>query len=275
MEQRRAFLAAILCLLVLIGYQEGLRYFYPQPLEEEPLRSSPASATPLARDQPAADIAVEAGEQPAAVAGREISIETDLYAARVTTTGGRLVSFRLKKFRSAVDEASPPLELVEVAPNAAPPLGLRFVADDGKVLDDTGVVYAADREQVTLTGSETGVLTFSGALPSGEKIEKSLLFTGDAYPITVGVRADGLPAKFSRVGLSWRRHVVIQNHSDPEAYYRGAVILAKNKVVHELASGMEAGSQKSFPEPVGWAGYADHYFLAALVPPIRRTPPPW
>lgn len=269
MEQRRALLAAVLCLLVYVAYLEVVRYFYPAPpvLEGEPISVIEPSATPASPGTPAADTAVGDGGAAAPVAGRIVTIETDLYAARVTTAGGRLTSFRLKHFRTAVDEASEPLEMVEVTAGAALPLGVRFVADDGKVEDDTSVTYSADPAELTLTGAATGVLTLSGRLPSGAPIEKRLTFAGNVYPITVGVRADALPAGVSRVGVGWRRHVVTPVRGDAEAHYRGAVVLANDKVVHELASTMAAGGQHRFEAPVGWVGYADHYFLAALVPP--------
>jgi YidC/Oxa1 family membrane protein insertase len=267
--ERRALLAAVLCLLVLVAYQEAVRYFYPPapaaPEEETGTEQSPG---PVSSPQAAAaaDLAMAAPGGDSVGPGRMIAIETDLYSAHLTTGGGRLVSFRLKHFRTSVDEASEPLEMIEVAPAAAPPLGARFVAADGKMEDDTAVAYTADRETLTLAGAATGTLTLSGTLPSGAPVTKTLEFRGNAYPIAVTLRADTLPASFSRAGLGWRRHVVDTGRKDPEARYRGAVLLANNKVVHELVGAMAPGSQNAFAAPVGWAGYADHYFLAALVP---------
>ena len=267
--ERQALLAAVLCLLVLVVYQEAVRYFYPAPppapREEEDVGAE-RSPRPLSSPQ-AAPAGLETAEPTGTgtSAGGTITVESDLYSARLTTSGGRLVSFRLKHFRATVDEASELLEMIEVAPGAAPPLGARFVADDGKVEDDTAVAYTADRETLTLAGAATGTLTLRGTLPSGVPVTKTMEFRGDAYPIAVTLQAGALPASFSRAGLGWRRHVVDSGRKDPEASYRGAVVLANNKVVHELVGAMAPGSQNAFAAPVGWAGYADHYFLSALV----------
>jgi YidC/Oxa1 family membrane protein insertase len=265
MEQRRALLAALLCLLVLVVYQEAVRRLYPAP------ETPPVAATSEPAAQAVAPVAPRTDAVPNEPAvqvpqGAIIPIDTDLYSARVSTTGGRLVSFRLKHFRTNVETSSEPLEMIEVSPSAAPPLGVRFSSEDGKVEDDTTVAYAADQPAVELGGSATATLRLRGALPSGVAVEKTLTFTGDAYPIAVVARAEAPPERFSHVGLGWRRHVVAGNPKDPSNQYRSAVVLANNKVVHEAVAKPTPDALKRFEPPVGWAGYAEHYFLAALVP---------
>lgn len=265
--ERRTLLAAVLCLVVLVVYQEAVRYFYPPP-PEVPELSKPGVERVVPDHAPAPvppEVEPSAPSGEAFGSGRVVAIETDLYAARVATNGGRLISFRLKRFRTSIDEASEPLEMVQVGPSAAAPLGVRVIREDGRAEDDTGVTYAADREAVTLTGPASETLTLSGVLPSGARVRKSLTFTGDAYPIAVGVQAEAQAASFSRVGLGWRQHIADTARKDPQARYRGAVLLVNNKVVHEPAGQLETGSAQRFEAAVGWAGYADHYFLAALV----------
>jgi YidC/Oxa1 family membrane protein insertase len=262
--ERRALLAAVLCLLVLLVYQEAVRRLYPPP---------PASPeVPEVVASPAAEVAAESPLAPAETARTEraprdervIAIDTDLYAARLTTAGGRIVSFRLKHYRTSIEPNSEPLEMIQVSGGAPPPLGARYLAE-GKVEDDTTILYAADRDALTLAGGDAGVVTLTGTLPSGARIEKTLAFKGDAYPVTVTLRSD-LPASFSRAGLGWRQHASHAPSKDPEAHYRGAVVLVDKKVVHELATAMPPGSQNRFDAAVGWAGFADHYFLAAIAP---------
>lgn len=261
MEQRRALTAAVLCLLVFIAYQEAIRRLYPPPSTPPPAtEQTPAmqAGGPDARERPE--------PAPPAERGAVIPIETPLYSARVSTVGGRLVSFKLKHFRTSIDPSSEPLEMIEVSPTSAPPLGIRFLADDGKVEDDTTVVYGADQASVEIDESTTATLRLRGTLPSGAEVEKTLTLAGGAYPLTVAARADALPARFTRVGIGWRRHILAGNPKDPETRYRSAVVLANNKVVHEVPAAPGPDAQKRFDPPVGWAGYGDHYFLAALAP---------
>ncbi len=162
--------------------------------------------------------------------------------------------------------------MVDVVPGAAPPLGLRFLADDGKVEDDTAVAYAADQTQIELSGPDSATLTLRGTLPSGAAVEKALTFTGNTYPITLEARAPGLSPHVTHIGVGWRRHVITGNPKDPDNRYRSAVLLQGTKLIHEtpVVAG-PPGPPKQFDPPVAWAGYADHYFLAAIAPDDPAT----
>jgi len=265
MDQRRALIAGLLCLVVLVVYQELIRRLYPPPPENVPTATAEQPTSAQAPLPAPASESAGTPEAPAAVdRGTVVPIETPLYSARVATIGGRLLSFRLKQFRTSIEPSSEPLEMVDVAPSAAPPLGVRFIADDGKVEDDTTVVYAADQPSVDVAAGASAILNLRGTLPSGAPVEKTLTLTGDTYPITVAVRADALPPRFTHVGLGWRRHVAVGNPKDPDTRYRSAVVLANNKVVHEAPATPSPEGPKHFDPPVAWAGYGDHYFLAAL-----------
>lgn len=264
--ERRALLAAVLCLIILIGYQEALRYFYP-PVPEGSA-SFPAVPAPDLTAPPIAAAAPElAAEQAPANRADPIVVDTDLVKAEVTPVGGRLVSLRLKKYRSAVASESEPLEMIQIAPGAAAPLGVRLVSEDGKIVeDDTSVVYASDAPDPSVRGAEKKVLVLRGTLPSGATIEKRLLFSDASYSIDVEVQTSGAAPQLSRQGLGWRHQIVEPIHGDPEAPYRGTLVLENKQVVRELATSIATSPAKAFQSPVGWVGYADHYFVAALIP---------
>jgi YidC/Oxa1 family membrane protein insertase len=157
--------------------------------------------------------------------------------------------------------------MIQIGPESALPLGVRLASDDGKIVeDDTQVTYAVDRLELAVRGSEIETLTFRGTLPSGAQIEKSFRFSGATYPIELEIKTSGVSEKLSRVGVGWRHQIVEAQGSDPEALYRGTVVLQDKKVVRELASAIASSPPKAFEPPIGWVGYADHYFLAALIP---------
>ncbi len=269
--ERRALVAAVLCLVVLLAYQEAVRIFYPPP-PEEPAPATSARATPVNAAPPPVETPPEAS---AAVvpptAGEEIDVETDLYSARVATAGGRLASFRLKRYRTAVEQESAPLEMIDVPPAAAMPLGVRVIAPDGKSEDDTAVVYTASAPAVTVTGDGAAELVLTGTLPSGTAIEKRLAVAGDAYLVEVSVRLTGAAAPAARIGVGWRHELAVARRGDSEARYRGAVLLVNKKVVHETVSTLQTAHTKTYDPPIGWAGYGDHYFVAAMAPPDAST----
>lgn len=266
--ERRALLAAVLCLVILIGYQEALRYFYPPPPEGS--ASSTAAPPPdLTGSTPQVAVAAAdvVAEQAPTDRGQPIVVDTDLVRAEVTPVGGRIVSLRLKKFRTAVATESEPLEMIQVAAGVAAPLGIRLVSDDGKTVeDDTQVVYTSDRQELSAHGTEKNMLVLRGTLPAGALIEKRLVFSGASYSIEVEIHTSGASSQLSRLGLGWRHQIVEAIQSDPEAHYRGTLVLENKQVVRELATSIAGSPAKAFQSPVGWVGYADHYFLAALIP---------
>ena len=263
--ERRALLAAVLCLLVLVVYQEALQYFYPQsPVDVAVPASSPSPerATTSNRDSGSAPPETES----AAVGGTDVTVASDLFTARIATAGGRIRSLQMKRFRAAVEPDSPPLEMIQVTDGAAFPLGVRLSTEDGRTfVDDTKVVYQPDRSELEVHGSQSATLTLRGTLPTGGVIEKTLRFSGDSYPIGVQVGTHDTPQPWSRVGVSWRHHLEVINGRDPAARYSGTAVLAGKKVMRELVSAIATTPPQSFEPPVGWASYADHYFLAALI----------
>lgn len=264
--ERRAILAAVLCLIVLVGYQEILRYLYPASSPGETTTEEMRSEPPAVETR--RDAAVERATEVAAWPKSEpVIVNTELFTARIDPVGGRISSFKLKAFRSAVSPTSEALEMIQVAPGAAAPLGVRVASEDGKTVeDDTRVTYSADRQELTIRGAEKQALVLRGTLPSGATIEKRLVFSGASYPIEIEIRTVDAPAELTRIGLGWRHQVAELVAGDPEAHYRGALVLEDKKVVRELATSLGGSPPRTYQPPVWWAGYADHYFLAALIP---------
>jgi YidC/Oxa1 family membrane protein insertase len=199
--------------------------------------------------------------------GQPILVDTDVLTAEVSPVGGRITSLKLKKYRTAVSADSDPLEMIQVGPGAAAPLGIRLASDDGKVVeDDTQVTYTSDRAELSVRDGQTDAVVLRGTLPSGTPIEKKLTFAGGTYPIELEVRTTGAQAQLSRLGVGWRHQIVEAMQGDPEAHYRGSLVLEDKKVVRDLATSIKSSPAKAFQSPVGWVGYADHYFVSALIP---------
>lgn len=270
--ERRALLAAVLCLVVLVVYQEVLRYLYP--MSPEQIGGTLATApTELPSPVPAANLApVDESTTPPVVQAEPLLVETDVFTVQINPVGGRITSLRLKKFQTAVASGSEPLEMIQVGPASAAPLGVRLASEDGRIVeDDTRVVYTIEPPQPADGNTEKQVVSMTGTLPSGGTITKALSFSRSSYPIEVEVRVSGVSEKLSRLGVGWRHQIVEAVSSDPEALYRGTVVLEDKKVVRELASAIAGSPPKVFEAPVGWVGYADHYFLAALIPTEPAT----
>jgi YidC/Oxa1 family membrane protein insertase len=182
--ERRALLAAVLCLVVLVAYQEALRYFYPAPPEQAvaPQITAPGEVPSPGPPSESLARADEASPPPIGTA-EPVVVETDLFTARIAPLGGRIASLRLKKYRTSVTNESEPLEMIQVGAGSASPLGVRLASEDGKIVeDDTKVTYAIEPTALVVTDATTGTLTLRGTMPSGATITKTLVFSGSSYP---------------------------------------------------------------------------------------------
>jgi YidC/Oxa1 family membrane protein insertase len=264
---KRAIIGIALSILVLIVYQQLVTHFYgPPPATSAPEteKGVPEKATQplqnttpsLAPSMPAAPAAL-----PTSRSAKEITVETDNYIAVFTTQGARLKSFKLKRFRSSVDENSPPLEIVQTAPGVPLPLGVRWQAP--APFEDNELVYSVQGGDLKLTGEAKATLVFQGQTSSGTVITKSFAFSGSAYPIQleVSVKAADGTTPIPELLLTDKSDHSVPNHSAP---FEGFIALIDNKIRREPPA--EAAKGHEFSGDVSWAGFGHTYFFFALLP---------
>jgi YidC/Oxa1 family membrane protein insertase len=267
---KRAIIGIALSILVLVVYQEVVtRYYGPPPagpaspteknngVEKVPAppQTSPAPAASVPKAQPVpAPVSAARG-------AKDVTVETDNYVAVFTTQGARLKSFKLKKFRSSVDDNSPPFDIVQTAPGVPLPLGLRWQAPTP--FDDNELVYSIQGSDAKLTGDAKATLVFQGQTATGTAITKSLAFSGSVYPIQLDVSvqvADGT-ASIPELFLTEKSDHSVPNHGAP---FEGFIALVDNKIRREPPA--EAAKGHEFAGDVSWAGFGYTYFFFALLP---------
>jgi YidC/Oxa1 family membrane protein insertase len=283
--ERNALIAIALCFLILITYQEVTRRLYPPP--EEPVATAP-QATPQSPEvaPPAAPKAPEAIAEAAPAAApiedRDIVVENDLLRVVFSTAGGRLKNVKLKKFRQDVGPDSPPLELVHEVPAADRPLGL-VLRRGGTDVDDSTVLYQADRDSLSVSGTESGEVTLRGVL-GGAQIVKRVRTTGDRYLLDIDVEvAPGDAPSPEQIGIAWQDHIghparlgntvmttsvlAIQD-SDLHRFGTQCWFLDRMRgQCHPLDD--HAGTNLN-EEGIRWAAFDGHYFLNAIVPKTEQ-----
>ena len=107
---RQVLLAVALSALVVIAYQEYLRIYYPD-LGKKQAPAGRRDAGAVARPSAAApphSVQEECGTAPSG----DVAVDTPLVHAAFSSLGGRLVSLKLKRYRTTIDPQSPPLELI-------------------------------------------------------------------------------------------------------------------------------------------------------------------
>lgn len=109
--EKRAFLAIVLSLIILIGWQ---MLFLRKPLP--PKQETPQITTKIEEKK---EEKVSHGLSPDLISGfrgndkgKEIPVETDLYSAIFSTRGGGLKSWKLKKYKDKIGKGALPMNLV-------------------------------------------------------------------------------------------------------------------------------------------------------------------
>ena len=264
---KRAIIGIALSILVLVVYQQLVTHFYgPPPTASAPEteKGGPEKATTPEQNtapSPAPSMPAAPAALPASRSGKEITVETDNYIAVFTTQGARLKSFKFKKFRSSVDENSPPFEMVRTAPGVPLPLGIRWHAPTP--FEDSELLYSAKGDDLKLTGDSKGALVFQGRNGDGSEVTKSFTFVGSSYPIQleIAVKSANATAPIPEVLLTDQSDHTAPNHDAP---FEGFIALVDNKIKREPPA--EAVKGQEFSGDVSWAGFGHTYFFFALVP---------
>lgn len=277
---KRSLLAIVLSLIILIGYQEVITYFYPPPARQPDQTAQSGSqqtlsaATPTVGALPAPGLAGQAlqaaAPAPAPVVPahpeKEITIENEVYRAVFTSHGARLKSVRLKDYPGDAGKDSPPREMIRQGASGQLPLEVRFEGNRTGI-DDSGVFFAVEGGDRHLRGEgDSTTLVFRGTLPNGIPISKTFLFSSQSYGIGLEVQAEGIPKNISQLSLVWIRGVNPSQSSSNYYSTDGPVALLGRKFIYETESDLEE-KETVGPGQIRWAGYSDSYFLAAMMPP--------
>ena len=265
--ERRALIAVVISVLILVLYQEVvMKRFYgsgpgttPEPTAPPPV--APAAPAEVAPAPPAAPI--PGPEAPAAVpaAGTDVVVDTDLYQAVFTTAGARLKSLALKRYRATATPDSPPLQMVQYPVDSKLPLGVALVG--AQQLNDAAVLYRADQQQIDIPTSGQASLTFTGEL-AGATLRKRIEMRGDRYEWAMDVDIANPPDGYTEMALSWEEGMNPAGPKAAEVVFDSVIVLQGSKLQKDLFTALDAG--KLLQNDIGWAAFSGRYFLAALVP---------
>jgi YidC/Oxa1 family membrane protein insertase len=231
--------------------------------------SPPEPAAPVETTQPAetesAPVQTEGPNRVSVAQADTVTVETDLYTAVFTQSGGRLKSLTLNKYRTAQDANSPPKELVVTADPNDLPLGLSFKYNKGP--DLRNAIFEADKSAIKLNQEgQQDTLEMVHRSPNGLTVYRTYTFTAGSYLFDMTVRLE------NRAQDTLTDSLVIGLKSEPltkKLRYAGfgAVIDGKLKEIkpNDVEDDLAELKDKSNYE-LAWAAYMDQYFMAAVLP---------
>jgi YidC/Oxa1 family membrane protein insertase len=257
MDNKRLLIAFLLSFAFIWGY----RYFLlpPAPPADPAAPPAVAEVQPVAPAPAVTPQVVPGGTDSAAIvaeAPEDVRIETDLYTALFTNTGGVLKSFRLKNY---LDSEERPLELINaiVANTVGWPLGL-VSGDSALDKEMASALYRVQRAGQTLTFEYAS---------GGVEVRKTFVFEERPYLIRA-------TTSLTRGGAAVPHDIVLQGGFGDQgiqppnpAYQQALYGDSMSGYTRTLLSSIEE------PQPVTAPiiGVEDQYFLGAL---IRETPGP-
>jgi len=292
LDSSRVLLAVILSIILVVAYQElVLKRFFPPPTQQQQAEQAKAKAaheqalangqaSPLAANGTASVAGAPGAVGTASVAGQQssamapsggapektVEVDSDYYVAVFTTSGARLKSFVLNKYRRTAAKDSAPYEMVQVGPGGHLPLGA-VITRDSQVLDDRDISYETNAPaRIKTTAGETAVVAFTGKTADGTAITKTFSFKPSSYLFSMDVAVTGGPQP-SQLGVSMSQPLTAhQGYRDiPELQADVA-----NKVSTESEKDLKKGAQP-LAGTITYAGFGDRYFLAAFLPQAPTT----
>ncbi|WP_066531589.1 membrane protein insertase YidC [Erythrobacter sp. CCH5-A1] len=274
MDNRNLLLAVVLSGLLILGWDLGLRYFYPEASMSA--QTSPKAATAAAKGAGApgangTSAASGLGAEPAArkvdlktalASGNRVAIDTPRLEGSINLVGARIDDIELKDYRETVKKDSGPVRLFAPEGTAVPYFAeFGFIANGAR--QPSNLVWQADGAKLTPTTPVT--LTRTDA-------------SGITYRIRFAVDADYMITATQSVSNAGQAGAIIQpfalikrtsanatidqyaSHSGPVGVF--ADTLWDPHSYDELAE-LGGESPKGAPD---WLGFTDQYWLSALVP---------
>ncbi len=281
-NQRNLLLAVALSFLLILGWDVGMRYFYPQASITAPLVETDPATQPSAEDVSGTSVVATdvEGQVPANVPGvidapagpidlataladpRRVVIDTPRVAGSINLVGARIDDLVLKNHRETVDEDSGPVRLF--APERS---DAQYFAEFGFVVGGQRIpsseVWQADGEvlspgnPVTLTRTDASGVVYAIALA----IDDDYMITAQQSARNASGAAI-IAQPFALINRTARTATPDQfiAHAGPVGVFGGT--LHDPNSYEELA---ELG--RDVPQGrASWLGFTDSYWLSALVP---------
>lgn len=262
--EKRAFLAVILSIAVFYVFS---MVFGPEkrqiPQKAAQNASSAAATTPQAPEpvaQPVAPVANGSAVQPAQPA-KDVTVDTDLYTAVFSSRGGSLKSLTLKKYR---EQNTPNATPVVLGDHADPSL-LNFSTRATGINLPDGTIFLPDVDRITLAAGQSRQLTFNYVSGQGFTVRKIYTFADGSYGIKLDTQVFNnsqapLVGTIQQVMTYPAEHKVKDSRLDVS----GSYIYTDNGLKADKTKDV-AGASKKYDRNILWGGFADKYFLSAIL----------
>jgi len=208
-----------------------------------------------------------------ATSGKEqqVTIENDLFRAKISSKGATLKSLVLKKHLDGNRKA---FDLVSNSKNGA--LSLLFLTREGKKIDTRDLYFSGVSVDTvrTLTGKESYALRYHLGVGAQQAVDITWKFTGDSYSVGYDVKLTGFSNELAgnEYQLQWDGGVSYsEKNRQDEAQSALASAFLGGSVVKVDASKESQTYREEQSGEAKWVAVRNKYFVAALIPQGRTA----
>jgi YidC/Oxa1 family membrane protein insertase len=271
MDNYRAILAIVLAFFILLGYQ----YLFVPAMEEQ---EQPVAEKTVEVQQPKTSVQkVQPQLTPAEIAqpaqfvepaslpsqeGKDIVVNTNVFTAVITETGGGVKSYKLNHFNETSDADSERKDLVTTESFTELPLYFSWGVEPGRAQIP---LFASDKEILKVKAGEGQTLTMTAQLSSGLQVTRRLVFDPDSYLFEMSIDI----YNFSETALQGSPYMSITSlpyGSAAQRYlFNGPAALIDGKLEEVKPGDLEEAS-KTLKGNITWAAYEGTYFMTGVIP---------
>lgn len=248
---KRTLIAIVLSLLILIASQYFLPGPAPQPEKQIETPVKQEKPETIGEKKAPAPEAAPAQSMVGSTDVRDVKIETEFYTAVLTSKGGTIKRFDLKKYKDKDGIGIPMLH----PQTAQQPLSLGISTDDFTL---SNVNYKTKGTELNLKDSQTESITFEYAAPQ-YTIKRTYTFYANKYKIDLKDEVAGLAEYWIALGPDFGVY-----DTKDDAPHIGPVILKDTDRIELTAKKLD--EPKTYKEGVRWIAQEDKYFFASLIP---------
>lgn len=209
--------------------------------------------------------------------GRLITIDNDLVRLELSTKGGSLRKYYLKKFKNWYSAHSSDtanfykthVQLINYAKGNE--YNLSFVTTDGKAVNTKNLDFDVDanKSSYTVKDGDSLTISFTYNISADKYLRKTYVFYGDKYSFKSKIELKGLNDIISNdtYDVVWSNGIrFVEENSVDEARFSNASVYYGGERVDVDASSKGEKKEQNFTGTIDWTAVRNKYFAAMIVP---------
>jgi YidC/Oxa1 family membrane protein insertase len=195
-----------------------------------------------------------------------ISIETDFYSAEVSTKGGKLRKWELKKFKTWDGH---PVQLVDYTQSGD--FAVLLTTSDGRVINTKDLYFdvQSSNNTIEIQGNFEFEITFTLPASNGGQLVKKMKFRNEEYGFETEIQLLNLSSVIAnyQYEVSWEHGIrYAEQNSVDESGFAAAYAYAGSELTEIDAAKVDQKVQKEFSGAVDWVAARNKYFAIAIIP---------